>query len=247
MRVTGAAPSTDLSSWCRFSRFGLTTWSPPLGSGIREGRGGDGLAEAFVRSPSARESGDAGGLTVSETGASRSARRPVAQWSAFPSAGEMECARSSPGLPARARRSTSHFTLAPTSPPARAWSRSTRRAIRSFATSSSARPRITADASSSGAPRVSPPTTRSPAAIPRRSPTRHWRGRTGRSLTTCARPSATSTLELQAMRAAGEWPASLRSLVHYLDPDRLDALCDRLDGELGARTAAYVDSLCSSA
>ncbi|MQA74694.1 MAG: type IV secretion system DNA-binding domain-containing protein [Solirubrobacterales bacterium] len=49
--------------------------------------------------------------------------------------------------------------------------------------------------------------------------------------------------ELQAMRAAGEWPASLRSLVHYLDPERLDALCDRLDGELGERTAAYVDSL----
>lgn len=50
-------------------------------------------------------------------------------------------------------------------------------------------------------------------------------------------------LELQAMRAAGEWPASLRSVVHYLDPERLDALCDRLDDELAERTAAYLDSL----
>ncbi len=50
-------------------------------------------------------------------------------------------------------------------------------------------------------------------------------------------------LELQAMRAASEWPASLRSLVHYLDCERLDALCDRLDGELGERIAGYVDSL----
>lgn len=50
-------------------------------------------------------------------------------------------------------------------------------------------------------------------------------------------------LELQAMRAAGEWPASLRTLVHHLDPEHLDSLCDRLDDELGERTAAYVDSL----
>lgn len=53
-------------------------------------------------------------------------------------------------------------------------------------------------------------------------------------------------LELQAMKAAGEWPASLRSLVHYLDPERLDALTGRIGPELvelAERTADYVDSL----
>lgn len=50
-------------------------------------------------------------------------------------------------------------------------------------------------------------------------------------------------LELQAMKAAGEWPPSLRTLVRYLDPERLDALADQLGNEQGERIAAYVDSL----
>jgi hypothetical protein len=50
-------------------------------------------------------------------------------------------------------------------------------------------------------------------------------------------------LELQAMRAARKWPPSLCGLVHHMDPERLDALCDGLEGEFGERIAAYVDSL----
>lgn len=49
-------------------------------------------------------------------------------------------------------------------------------------------------------------------------------------------------LELETMRAAGEWPPSLRVLLAYLDADRLDALCDRA-GEIGERTSSYLDSL----
>lgn len=50
-------------------------------------------------------------------------------------------------------------------------------------------------------------------------------------------------VELQAMHAAGVWPASLRSLVAYMDPERLDALADRIGDERGDRIAGYVDSL----
>lgn len=49
--------------------------------------------------------------------------------------------------------------------------------------------------------------------------------------------------ELQAMKAAGEWPATLQSLVAYMDPERLDALCDRLDGDAGPLVARYIESL----
>ncbi len=52
-------------------------------------------------------------------------------------------------------------------------------------------------------------------------------------------------VELQAMKAAGEWPPSLQSVVAYMDPERLDALTGRLGDDHGDRIAAYVDSLSS--
>lgn len=50
-------------------------------------------------------------------------------------------------------------------------------------------------------------------------------------------------LMLQAMRAAGEWPASLASVVRYFEPDRLEYLARSCEGELGERVGAYVRDL----
>ena len=47
-------------------------------------------------------------------------------------------------------------------------------------------------------------------------------------------------LMLAAMRAAGEWPASLDRVVHYFEADRLEYLARRCEGELGERVGAYV-------
>jgi hypothetical protein len=50
-------------------------------------------------------------------------------------------------------------------------------------------------------------------------------------------------LALQTMQAAGEWPPTLSGLVTYMDPERLDALADRVGGDLAASVRAYVDGL----
>jgi hypothetical protein len=50
-------------------------------------------------------------------------------------------------------------------------------------------------------------------------------------------------LALATMRAAGEWPPTLPGLVANMDPDRLDALADRIGGEVAASVRSYVDGL----
>lgn len=50
-------------------------------------------------------------------------------------------------------------------------------------------------------------------------------------------------LEVQALEATALWPPTLSLLVEYLDPSRLEALADRIDGELRQRLQAYLDSL----
>ena len=50
-------------------------------------------------------------------------------------------------------------------------------------------------------------------------------------------------LELQALRAVGEWPPTLRSISSHLNPERFDALIDRVEGELGKRLRDYLGGL----
>jgi len=50
-------------------------------------------------------------------------------------------------------------------------------------------------------------------------------------------------LALETMQAAGVWPADLKSLVTYMDPQRLEELADSLDDELGQTVSAYVNGL----
>lgn len=45
------------------------------------------------------------------------------------------------------------------------------------------------------------------------------------------------------MHAAGKWPPSLSTLVHYMDPDRLDALAAGVGGGLATTVASYVEGL----
>jgi hypothetical protein len=48
---------------------------------------------------------------------------------------------------------------------------------------------------------------------------------------------------LATMRAAGEWPPTLSTIVRYMDPERLDDLASRTDGDVKERVSDYVDSL----
>ena len=48
---------------------------------------------------------------------------------------------------------------------------------------------------------------------------------------------------LATMRAAGEWPPTLSTVVRYMDPERLDDLASRVDGDIKDRVSSYVDGL----
>jgi hypothetical protein len=50
-------------------------------------------------------------------------------------------------------------------------------------------------------------------------------------------------LALKAMKAAGEWPASLSRIVHYFDADRLDYLTRRCEPALAEHVATYLSEL----
>lgn len=50
-------------------------------------------------------------------------------------------------------------------------------------------------------------------------------------------------LALATMRAAGLWPPTLSGLVAHMDPDRLDALADKVGGDIAVSVRAYVDGL----
>lgn len=50
-------------------------------------------------------------------------------------------------------------------------------------------------------------------------------------------------LEVQALEAAGRWPATLASVVEHLNPDRLEALSDEAGETLGDAIRQYVDEL----
>jgi hypothetical protein len=48
---------------------------------------------------------------------------------------------------------------------------------------------------------------------------------------------------LNTMRAAGEWPPTLSTVVRNMDPERLDALAAKVGGGVADRVSEYVDSL----
>jgi type IV secretory pathway TraG/TraD family ATPase VirD4 len=48
---------------------------------------------------------------------------------------------------------------------------------------------------------------------------------------------------LATMKAAGEWPPTLSTVVRYMDPERLDDLASRVDGDVKDRVSSYVDGL----
>lgn len=52
---------------------------------------------------------------------------------------------------------------------------------------------------------------------------------------------------LTTMRAAGQWPPTLSTVVHNMDPERLDDLASDVGGEVGDRVSAYVDGLSARA
>lgn len=50
-------------------------------------------------------------------------------------------------------------------------------------------------------------------------------------------------LELQTLRDAGRWPASLASVTAHLDPLALDEALDEVSGEVAAKTRRYLEGL----
>lgn len=52
---------------------------------------------------------------------------------------------------------------------------------------------------------------------------------------------------LTTMKAAGEWPPTLSTVVRYMDPERLDGLASRVEGEVAERVSSYVDGLSARA
>ena len=50
-------------------------------------------------------------------------------------------------------------------------------------------------------------------------------------------------IELAVLRAAGQWPPTLKALVAHLYPERLEAVCDRLSERDAARAREYLDDL----
>lgn len=48
---------------------------------------------------------------------------------------------------------------------------------------------------------------------------------------------------LVAMQNAGEWPPTLRAIVRYMDPEALDQLAGRVEGEFAEEISIYVDAL----
>jgi hypothetical protein len=52
---------------------------------------------------------------------------------------------------------------------------------------------------------------------------------------------------LTTMQAAGKWPPTLSTVVHYMDPERLDDLASDVGGDVGDRASAYVDGLSARA
>jgi len=52
---------------------------------------------------------------------------------------------------------------------------------------------------------------------------------------------------LTTMRAAGEWPPTLSTVVAHMDPERLDGLASDVGGEIGDRVSEYVDGLSARA
>jgi type IV secretory system conjugative DNA transfer VirD4/TraG family protein/helicase HerA-like protein len=52
---------------------------------------------------------------------------------------------------------------------------------------------------------------------------------------------------LTTMRAAGNWPPTLSTVVAHMDPERLDDLASDVGGDVGDRVSAYVDGLSARA